>query len=296
MVSVKEENKHVKNMLEQISDVRVARVLEEEEQLAKSNEDIRKIKADTIELVSFMEAARDKEDEELRRKFRNDVVVLNLRLVTQVLMKYGAFSQDKFQNGCVGLLKAAETFNSQKGVPFHNYACFCIETEIRLAFKKSQNKFEAKSRGFLDSLDAPASLANGDSLDKHEMIYDPFAEQEFDAIIEEAETDTLFYDIIIPCIDLYGTRAKDIDMVLWRELEIQYFIELSMEQSQRQRITFSEMAKQLKTTPQNLRTRHKKVIELVKKECRAFGYDIQISASGRARMVKDFDNATKHGK
>jgi len=274
------------NFNELVTQARVAQLVAEEQQLEQSDAEVRRIKRETNRLIALMEQARDAGDEALKRHYRNEIVVMNLRLVTQVLRKYGYFSQDKFQNGCIGLLKAAETFDSSKEIPFSNYACFCIETEVRLAFKRVNRAFEGKKKGFLDSLDAPTYLHNGDEVDKYETIADSFAEQELDAIIDEAEVDTLFYDIIIPCIEEYGVRAKDIDMELWRRLEIQYFIELSIEHSQRQRITFTEMAARLNTTPQNIRLRHKKVLELVKQRCQEFGYKVETSPNGCTRIVR----------
>lgn len=275
------------NFMEMISEANVARIVAEEQEIEAKDPKVAELKAATLYNLKRMAEVAKTGTEEERREIRNEVVVDNMRLVTQVLKKYGYFSPDKFQNGCIGLLKAADTFNVEKGVPFHNYAAFCIETEVRLAFKRVNRAFESKAKGFLDSLDEPQSLGNGDTMDRHELAADEYAEMEFDAIIQEAEADTLFYDIIIPCIEEYGTRAKDIDMELWRELEIQYFIELSMEKSQRQRLTFTEMAKQLGTTPQNLRARHKKVMDLVRETCIAFGYVYETSETGRTRFYKE---------
>lgn len=273
------------NLTELVAEARVARVLEEEQELETKDSKVRQLKEWTNNKLKEM-AELAPEDIEARREIRNEVVVENLRLVTQVIKKYGYFSPDKFQNGCVGLLKAADTFDVSKGVPFSNYAAFCIETEIRLVFKKENRKFESKNKDYLESLDAPTSLGNGDQINKHETIQDEFSYQEFDAIVEEAEIDTLFYDIIIPAIEAYGTRAKDIDMELWKQLEIQYFIELSMEKSQRQRITFTEMARQLGSTPQNMRTRHKKVMALIRQGCIDHGYNYSVSENRKATFTQ----------
>lgn len=276
-----------RNFNEMVAEANVKRTIEELEQLTQSDQETKRLVLETKHLIERMEKARAEGDEMKRREYRNEIIVKNLRLVTQVLKKYGYFSPDKFQNGCIGLLKAAETFKSEEGVPFANYACFCIEIETRLAFKRANRAFEGKKQGFLDSLDAPASLANGDEVDRHETIADPISEQEFAALIDEAEVDTLFYEIIIPCVEEYGVRAKNIDMDLWKQLETQYFIELSMEQSQRQRITLTEMARRLGTTTQNMRVRHKKVMELIRERCRLFGYDVEVSPNGRTRVVKN---------
>lgn len=96
----------------------------------------------------------------------------------------------------------------------------------------------------------------------------------FDEVIEVAEVDSLFWNIIIPTIKGYGTRGKDIDMEKWCELEIEYFIGLSLEKSQRQRLTFTAMAKMLGSTPNNIRARHLKVLSLVKEACIKAGYTV----------------------
>lgn len=264
------------NFGEKIAEANLVRFAQEEAELETKQADIKMLKQVTLGKLKLMAEHAAAGNEEKRREVRNEVVVQNLRLVTQVLKKYGYFSPDKFQNGCIGLLKAADTYNIEKEVPFHNYAAFCIETEVRLAFRRVNRMFEGKVKGYLDSLDAPSQLGNGDTIDKHETIVDPFSEQDFDAIIDEAEVDTLFYEIIIPCIQQYGTRANDIDMEMWQALEIQYFIGLSMEQSQRQRLTFTSMAAQLGTTPQNIRIRHKKVMKLVQERCIELGFDVPV--------------------
>lgn len=278
------------NFMEKIAEARVEQITREEQELEQKDQAVKSLVMQTNTLLDEMLKAAAAGDEARRRELRNEVVILNLRLVTTVLKKYGSFSQDKFQNGCIGLLKAADTFKKDVGVPFKNYACFCIESEIRMAWGRQNRAFEGKKKGFLDSLDAPMTFTNGDTADKHELIDDPFAAQEFDDIIREAELDTLFYDIIIPCIEEYGTRAKEINMEKWRELEIQYFIELSMEDSRVQRLTFTTMAQELGTVTQNIRTRHKKVLELVRKRCREYGYDIEVSPNGRARMINRFED------
>lgn len=286
-----------------IVEAKVAMLMEEEEELESQNQEIKQLKKRTAANLVRMEEMAAEGREEERREVRNEVIVDNLRLVTQVIKKYGYFSPDKFQNGCIGLLKAADTFSTERGVPFGNYAAFCIEMEVRAAFRRTNRMFESKNKDYLSSIDAPTTLGNGDAIDQHELLEDPFAHQEIDDFIAEAEIETLFYNIIIPVIRDYGQRAKEIDMDLWQELEIQYFVELSMEKSQRQRITFTEMAKQLGTTPQNIRTRHKKVLELVKRACVEHGY--VTDDGGRVSMyrsdvegqyVKQRDKKHKKGK
>ncbi|MNM45131.1 RNA polymerase sigma factor SigA [compost metagenome] len=283
----------VKSNQDKIMEFRIAQIMLEEEQLSEKDAAIKALRAETDYLISIMEAAKAAGDKLNFRRLRNDVVVLNMRLVTVTLKKYGAFSQDKFQNGCVGLLKAAETFDSSVGAPFPNYACFCIEMEVRAAWSKQNRAFEGKNAGFLDSLDEVSGYDDSKESSRYEAVEDPYGESDIDQLLMDAEVETLFYKIIIPSIEEYGVRSKDIDVVRWRELELQYFMELSMVKSQRQRLTFTAMAKELGTVTQNLRTRHKKVMELIKQRCVEYGYAqenicVRERKSGKLVMGKEY--------
>lgn len=68
---------------------------------------------------------------------RNILITHNLRLVCNVVKKYKAsyksdsdFIKDVFQAGNVGLMRAVDYFDVEKGYKFSTYACHCIETEI----------------------------------------------------------------------------------------------------------------------------------------------------------------------
>lgn len=264
------------NFQEAIAEAQIDRFLAEEAEVTEASEEIAKLKEKTQALLVRQQELRELGDEEMRRELRNEVVVLNMRLVTQILKKYGYFSQDKFQNGCVGLLKAAETYNIEKEVPFVNYAAYCIEMEIRVAWKKQTRAFESKHKGFLDSIDEPMTLGNGDSLDRGEMIEDEGATMDFTDIVEQSGLDTLMYEIILPAIEEYGVTGKNLDVVKWRELELQYFLEMAVEESRLKRLTFTQMAKELGTTTQNLRYRHNKVMELIRTKCEEYGFVVGV--------------------
>lgn len=280
------------NTTERLIEWHTMDTVKKEEELAAQNTDIKELERITVEKLEKMAAYKETGDELKRRELRNEVIVDNMRLVTVIVKKYGAFSPDRFQNGCIGLLRAAETFDPSVGVPFRNYACHCIEIEIRLAFKKQNRTTNGKKAGFLESLDGTMSLPNGDEVSRYDVIADPMAECDLDDLIDEAEIDTLFYKIIIPCIDAYGTRALGIDVALWRKLEIEYFIGLSMEGSQRQRMNLSDMAKKLGTTTQNMRTRHKKVVEMIRSRCVEYGLYVHKSPEGRCRIVHNYNDDT----
>lgn len=77
---------------------------------------------------------------------RDKLIVHNLRLVAYIVKKN--YSEDKEQEdlisiGIIGLIKACETFDFEKGVNFSTYATRCIDNEIKMHFrrvKKLQNE------------------------------------------------------------------------------------------------------------------------------------------------------------
>ena len=68
---------------------------------------------------------------------RDTLITHNLRLVCNVVKKYkGAYNYDRdfikdiFQAGNIGLMRAVDLFDPEKGYKFSTYAYHCIETEI----------------------------------------------------------------------------------------------------------------------------------------------------------------------
>lgn len=90
------------------------------------------------------------EDESLRRV----LVERNLRLVVYIARKFentGVGLEDLVSIGTIGLIKAANTFRSDKNIKLATYASRCIENEILMYIRKNQNqRLEL-------SLDAPLS-------------------------------------------------------------------------------------------------------------------------------------------
>ena len=73
---------------------------------------------------------------------RNDLVAHNLRLVYSISRKYvgkGMEPQDLFQEGSLGLMKAAEKFDPDKGFKFSTYATYWIKQAISRALAE-QNR------------------------------------------------------------------------------------------------------------------------------------------------------------
>ena len=69
---------------------------------------------------------------------KSTLIEHNLRLVAHIVKKYYAASgeqDDLISIGTIGLIKAASTFNYEKGTRFATYASKCIENEILMAFR-----------------------------------------------------------------------------------------------------------------------------------------------------------------
>ena len=64
---------------------------------------------------------------------RSTLIEHNLRLVAHIIKKYYASYRDQedlISIGTIGLIKAANSFNSSKGTKFATYASRCIENAI----------------------------------------------------------------------------------------------------------------------------------------------------------------------
>lgn len=75
---------------------------------------------------------------------RNKLIEHNLRLVAYIVSKH--FSDSKEQEdlisiGTIGLIKAAETFDSSKEISFSTYAGTCIQNQIKMYFRKNKHKY-----------------------------------------------------------------------------------------------------------------------------------------------------------
>ncbi len=73
---------------------------------------------------------------------RDLLVEHNLRLVVHIIKKYYSNYSDQddlISNGTIGLIKAVNSFDSEKGTRFATYAARCVENEILMYFR-SQKK------------------------------------------------------------------------------------------------------------------------------------------------------------
>ena len=88
---------------------------------------------------------KEEEEECLRKikegdeKAKDTLIEHNLRLVVHIIKKY--YSSDNRQDdlisiGTIGLIKAADSFDYEKGAKFATYAARCIENEILMYFRR----------------------------------------------------------------------------------------------------------------------------------------------------------------
>ena len=69
---------------------------------------------------------------------REQAILANQELVRCVIKSLGlnAFDEDLFQIGCVGLIKAVDSFDFEKNIKFSTYAAKVIRNEILMTLRK----------------------------------------------------------------------------------------------------------------------------------------------------------------
>ncbi len=97
---------------------------------------------------SFPKPLSKREEEEYLKRVkegdisaRNILVEHNLRLVAHIIKKYYAVSSDQddlVSIGTIGLIKAINTFDSEKNIKLSSYASRCIENEILMHFRNGR--------------------------------------------------------------------------------------------------------------------------------------------------------------
>ena len=73
---------------------------------------------------------------------KNELIEHNLRLVAHIIKKYYSSSvqqDDLISIGTIGLIKAINTFDPDKGTRLATYAARCIENEILMQFRAQKN-------------------------------------------------------------------------------------------------------------------------------------------------------------
>lgn len=98
---------------------------------------------------------------------KEQVILNNIGMVGIVLksLNLNPLDEDLFSIGLIGVVKAVNTFNPDKGVKFSTCATPIIRNEILMTFRKKQIILAF-------SLDEPYDLGNGESVDFSEMVAD----------------------------------------------------------------------------------------------------------------------------
>ncbi len=168
---------------------------------------------------SFPPALNSKEEKKLLEEFKNGNIIAknklvehNLRLVAHIVKKYYSNSEeqdDLISIGTIGLIKAINCFDADKGIKLATFASKCIENEILMYFrgkKKNSQEISFSEPIDIDSEGNPLTLIDiiseetdiADDIDlriKSELLY-----KYVDEITDEREK-----TILIMRYGLYNT-------------------------------------------------------------------------------------------
>lgn len=159
--------------------------------------------------------SKDEEAEMFRRmrsgdkKARDVIIERNLRLVSHIIRKYYSAYQspdELLSVGCLGLIKAVDSFKSELGTRFATYGAKCVQNEILMFFrsrKKQQNEVsindtididkDGNPLTYLDIISVDENIADDIDLSIHTEKLMRLVESELDR--REREIITLRYGL-----------------------------------------------------------------------------------------------------
>ncbi len=134
------------------------------------------------------------------KKAREILITHNLRLVVYISKKFestGIGIEDLISIGTIGLIKAVNTFNPEKNIKLATYASRCIENEILMYLRKTnQQKNEV-------SIDEPLNI----DWDGNELLLSDVIGTEPDEVYQKLEGETEV-QLLIKAVDSLGGREK----------------------------------------------------------------------------------------
>lgn len=149
------------------------------------------------------------------KQAKNKLVEHNLRLVAHVIKKYYAAEPDRddlISIGTIGLIKAVNTFDVDKGARLATYAARCIENEILMYFRSNR-----KNNSVISINDPIETDGEGNPLTLLDVIFteDTIAD-DIDIVIKSEKLykfvsemdDDRERNIIIERYGLYGREPK----------------------------------------------------------------------------------------
>ena len=162
---------------------------------------------DLLGLVDTMYGSLGEDQKETQRRIadlrgeyharRNELVAANLRLVVSIAKKcYGLPIQDCVQEGNLGLMKAAEHFDPDRGFKFSTYATWWIRQSIQRAIVDTSRTIrlpcnQVEKFHFLDNYGKRHYVINGTSPDEDELA-SAYAEK-FDVNMRTASDNVKFF-------------------------------------------------------------------------------------------------------
>ncbi len=143
-------------------------------------------------MQSFPQPLSTQEEEQLLQGMRegdlscrNRLIEHNLRLVAHVVKKYSTTiyeTDDLISIGTIGLIKAVDSFNAEKGIRLATYASRCIENELLMLMRSS--KKQSKEVSLFDPV---GSDKEGNTI----QLMDVFVAEEFDVVEQMEEQEKL---------------------------------------------------------------------------------------------------------
>ena len=195
----------------------------------------------TEEEQELIEQLSKEENLEIRQK----LVERNLRLVVYIAKKFentGIGIEDLISIGTIGLMKAVNTFNSDKKIKLATYASRCIENEILMYLRKN-----SKIKGEI-SLDEPLNK-DGDG---NELLLSDILGTEPDTTSRNIE-DEVDKSLLRASILKLNKREKDI-------MEMRFGFKTGKEKTQK------EVADELGISQSYISRLEKKIIHKMKKD------------------------------
>lgn len=155
-------------------------------------------------MLSFPKPLDAKEEEVLFAEFRagkkeaRDLLIEhNLRLVAHIVKKYAtqlSDNEDLLSIGTVGLIKAVDTFDENKGIRLGTYAARCIENELLMFFRAGK-----KSAKEIYLNDPIGTDKEGNAISLLEII--EADEEDFSARVERKEKLVLLPRMLRECLE-----------------------------------------------------------------------------------------------
>ena len=171
----------------------------------------------------------------------------NLRLVVYIAKRFdntGVGVEDLISIGTIGLIKAINTFNSDKNIKLATYASRCIENEILMYLRKtSKNKMEV-------SIDEPLNV----DWDGNELLLSDILGTEEDVIYKDMEQE-VERKLLRKAMEKLGEREKVI-----------INLRFGLSTPSGEEMTQKEVASYLGISQSYISRLEKKIMKLLKKE------------------------------